>query len=163
MKKTKLIATCLVFIFSLAYSGEIRFASVNECFPCHFGIKKGLVYEKWKEGPHAKAFETLKTVGEEKNPQCLECHTTGFNAGGYQVSEPYASDFEGIQCESCHGPGAIYKTMSIMKNKKRALVNGMIDPTEDVCRKCHNKKSPGFIGFDYKKFYAAIDHVYRKK
>jgi len=163
MKKTFLIAVIIVFVFSLVYTEEFRFVSVSMCFVCHFGIKKGLVYEKWKETPHARAFATLKAVGEEKNPQCLVCHTTGFNAGGYEIGDIDGSAFEGVQCESCHGPGSVYKILAYMKDKKKALANGMIEPTEDVCRKCHNENSPTFKGFDYKKFTAAIDHVYRKK
>jgi hypothetical protein len=163
MKKTILTAVCLVFMLPLAYAKDSCFLGARICKWCHRGLKKGAIYEKWQKSPHARAFETLKAVGQEKNPQCLECHTTGFNAGAYKVDDPHASEFEGVQCESCHGPGSGYKTMKIMKDKEISLAHGLIEPTEDVCRKCHNEKGPTFKGFDYKKFTAAIDHVYRKK
>jgi hypothetical protein len=162
MNKTFLTAVILVFILPLAYAEDFSYVGRWPCWTCHYGIKKGLVYEKWAESPHARTFETLKAVGQEKNPQCLQCHTTGFNAGGYQVGDLDGSTFEGVGCESCHGPGSGYKPISIMKDKKKCLEYGLIEPTEEVCKKCHNKKSPTFKGFNYKEFVAKIDHKYRK-
>ncbi len=68
---------------------------------CHKGTKKGNVFEKWEKGPHAKAFETLKKKGEEKNPECLSCHVTGFYESVYKVGDANASKFEGVQCGCC--------------------------------------------------------------
>jgi hypothetical protein len=157
------MAVSTLLMLNLAYSGDFRFVGARICKWCHYGIKKGAVYEKWEKSPHARALETLKASGEEKNPQCLECHSTGFNAGGYQLADAETSEFKGVQCESCHGPGYDYSLMSIMKDIEQSKANGLIEPTEAVCKKCHNEKSPTFKGFDYKKFCSAIDHVYRKK
>lgn len=160
VKKTALFAIGLMLFAFMIYGGD--YIGVKKCKMCHKGAKKGEVFEKWEKGPHAKAFETLKTKGEEKNPKCLECHVTGFNAGGYKVGDANASKFEGVQCESCHGAGAKYKSLSTMKDKKKAMEKGLIEPTEEVCKKCHNKKSPDFKGFDFKKYSEKISHVYRK-
>jgi hypothetical protein len=129
---------------------------------CHKGEKKGMVFEKWEQSQHAKAFESLKAKGEDKNPKCLECHVTGFNAGGYKVGDANAASLEGVQCEACHGPGSGYKSLSIMKDKKMAMQNGLIDPNEALCKKCHNEKSPTFKGFNFKECSAKIDHKYLK-
>ncbi len=163
MKRIILMAVGLLLMLNPAYTGDFHFVGARICKWCHYGIKKGAVYEKWQKSPHARAFETLKANGEEKNPQCLECHTTGFNAGGYKLGEAKASGFEGVQCESCHGPGSDYRLMSIMKDKEQAAAMGLIEPTEAVCKKCHHEKSPTFKGFEYKKARAVIDHTYRKK
>jgi hypothetical protein len=149
---------------SLVYAGGFTYIGAKKCKMCHKGAKKGEVYEKWEKGPHARAFETLKAKGEEKNEKCLDCHVTGFNQeGGYKVGDANASKLEGVQCESCHGPGSVYKKLSIMKDKKKSMENGLIEPNEELCKKCHNKNSPTFKGFNYAEFIKKVDHTYTKK
>lgn len=163
MKKTSLFVLCLLFLLSPSYAEEYHYVGSHVCKWCHGGIKKGAVYEKWKKGPHARAFESLKAAGQEKNPQCLECHTTGFNTGGYRVNDYINEIFAGVGCESCHGPGSGYKPMAYMKDKEISLDHGLIEPTEEVCKKCHNEKSPTYKGFNYKEAVEKIDHTYRIK
>lgn len=160
MKRLILIVFCFVFVFSMVYAGD--FIGVKKCKMCHKGEKKGNVFEKWEKGPHAKAFESLKAKGKETDPACLECHVTGFNTTGYKVGAANAADFEGVQCESCHGAGSDYKSMSVMKDKKLSMEKGLIEPSEEVCKKCHNEKSPTFKGFDFKEWVKKIDHTYTK-
>jgi hypothetical protein len=162
MRRLILIAVCFMVVVSLVYAGDYTYVGSKKCKMCHKGARKGEVFEKWEKGPHAKAFETLKAKGEEKNPKCLECHVTGFNAGGYKVGDANAANFEGVGCESCHGPGSAYKAMSVMKDKTKAMANGLIEPNEAVCTKCHNKNSPTFKGFDYTEYAKKIDHTYTK-
>jgi Cytochrome c554 and c-prime len=162
MKKFILIAICVMFVASLAYAGDYTYVGVKKCKMCHKGEKKGKVFEKWAAGPHAGAFETLKKGGNETKAECLECHVTAFNKGGYKVGDANAAKFEGVQCEVCHGPGSAYKKMSVMKDHQKSIDNGMIVPTEEACKKCHNKKSPDFKGFNYKEYLKKIDHTYSK-
>jgi len=91
----KLIVTlcvCLGFLFAQDYIG------VKKCKSCHNKKSKGAQFTVWKNGTHANAFETLKTekaievgksVGLDGNPwessECLRCHTTGYEKGGYEV------------------------------------------------------------------------------
>ena len=65
---------------------------------------------------------------------------------------------DGVQCESCHGAGGDYKSMSVMKDRQKSIDAGLIMPTEKVCRSCHNTKSPNFKGFNFKKYYEKIKH-----
>lgn len=162
MKKLLLILLIGVVAVSLTYAGSFEYIGSKKCKMCHKSKKRGEVYQKWEKGPHAKAFESLKKKGKDKDPACLECHVTAFNKGGYKVGDANAAKFEGVGCESCHGPGSKYKKNSVMKDKKKAMENGLIVPSEDVCKKCHNKKSPTFKGFDYKKYKEKINHNYRK-
>jgi len=120
---------------------------------CHKGAKKGEVFEKWENSPHAKALETLKAKGEDKNPKCLECHVTDVKTAAT----------EGVGCEGCHGPGSAYKSMSIMKDKQKAIANGLVIPNEATCKKCHNEKSPTFKGFNFDEYFKKIDHRYLNK
>jgi hypothetical protein len=72
-----------------AYSGA------DTCAGCH-----AAEYEQWQSSKHAGAFSaTFTRFWEEahKHPDCLACHTTGFN----KADATYA--FKGISCESCHG------------------------------------------------------------
>lgn len=153
---------CLMVSCSLMFAADFAFEGAAKCKMCHKGTSKGEVFEKWEKSLHAKAFDTLKAKGEEKNPKCLDCHVTGFNAGGYKPGDAKNSAFAGVQCEACHGAGSQYKKMSVMKDKALALKNGLVEQNEVVCKKCHNKNSPTFKGFDYAAASARISHKYRK-
>lgn len=165
MKKLSLMILAIMVIFSFINSDDFSYVGVKRCRPCHKGDRKGRVYEKWLESAHSHAIETLKKKGEEKNPKCLPCHTTGFDKGGYKIDDPNAANFEGVQCESCHGPGSKYKKSSIMKDRKLALENGLFNITKETCTRCHNsaKGAPMKAEFDYQKALKTIDHTYRKK
>lgn len=152
MKKLVLIAVCVLFVASTIFAAD--FITSTKCKMCHKGAKKGEVFEKWEKGPHAKAFESLKAKGEDKNPKCLECHTTGYDGSAYKE--------EGVGCEACHGAGSDYKSMSVMKDKAKAMEKGLIAPDEALCKKCHNEKSPTFKGFNFAEFSKKIDHTYTK-
>jgi formate-dependent nitrite reductase cytochrome c552 subunit len=65
---------------------------------------------------------------------------------------------EGVSCESCHGPGSMYKTAAIMKNQKLSLAKGLILPEEAVCKTCHNEESPHYKGFNFEEYVAKIAH-----
>jgi len=161
MKRFILMAVCVAVVLSMVYAGDFTYVGAKKCKMCHKGEKKGEVFEKWEKGPHVKAFEAVKGKGEEKNPECLKCHTTGFGAGGYKVGDANAANFEGVQCESCHGPGSAYKKLSIMKDKKKSMENGLIEANEAVCKKCHvGNEHTG--KFNFAEAVKKVDHTYRK-
>ena len=130
---------------------------------CHKGEKRGNVAAIWESKKHAKAFESIKEKGQEKNEKCLACHTTAFNKGGYKIDDPSASKFEGVGCESCHGPGSVYKKTKIMKDRALALQNGLTDINEKTCTGCHDGSEHAGGKFNYKEALKKIDHTYRKK
>jgi len=67
---------------------------------------------------------------------------------------------DGVQCETCHGPGSDYKSIKIMKDKKLAVENGLIiyDKPEQLCLNCHNEESPYFKGFNFNEMWPKIEH-----
>ena len=65
---------------------------------------------------------------------------------------------EGVSCETCHGPGSMYKGASVMKNRELAMTKGMIIPDEALCKTCHNEESPTYKGFNYTEMLAKIAH-----
>lgn len=163
MKKFILKLVLVLMAFSPVFAERPVYVGAKKCKGCHVGPKNGKVYEKWGNAVHARAFQTLKAKGEEKNPRCLYCHVTGFNDGGYKIGAPNAADFEGVQCESCHGKGSLYKKASIMKRVDLAVESGMIIPMESLCTKCHNEDSPTFKGFNYNEAVKVITHIFTDK
>lgn len=146
----------MIFVFSsVAMSQEFKYVGATKCKICHNKPEKGAQFDKWAASPHAKALASLKG-DEAKNPKCLKCHSTAASVdAGLLAGIPAA---EGVSCESCHGPGSIYKSATIMKNQQLALTKGMILPEEKVCKKCHNAESPTFKGFNYAEYSAKIKH-----
>lgn len=154
-KKLMLLLGLAIIFSSTAMAQNFKYIGAAKCKMCHNKPDKGEQFNKWEAGPHAHAMETLK--GDEKNdPKCLKCHSTAASVDQSLVATIKVE--EGVSCESCHGPGSVYKSAAIMKNQKLALSKGMILPTEEVCRKCHNEESPTFKGFNYDEYVAKIAH-----
>ena len=146
----------MVIIFSTAGMAQTyKYIGASRCKMCHNKPDKGEQYNKWAAGPHAKAMESL-SADEAKDPKCIKCHSTAASVDASLIAS--IKPEEGVSCESCHGPGSVYKSASLMKNQKLALTKGMILPEEKVCRGCHNEESPNFKGFNYEEYKAKIAH-----
>lgn len=133
------------------------------CKVCHMGEKKGKMWEIWMESKHAKSLAALDSAkGENKDPKCLKCHTTGYDAGGYGAEGmealAVAEGLGAVGCEACHGPGSAYKPLAVMKNRQAAVAAGLVIPTEATCTRCHNAESPTFKGFKFDEYCARIAH-----
>jgi len=152
----------LMFLLSLAFivstaatAQQFKYIGAAKCKICHNKPNKGSQYDKWAESKHAKAMESLK--GDEKNdPKCLKCHSTAASVDASLIAT--LKPDEGVSCESCHGPGSMYKLPNIMKNKELAMTKGLVMPTEETCVKCHNSESPNFKGFNFAEYKAKIAH-----
>jgi len=148
----------IIAVSSLAGNAEgADYVGVKKCKACH--IKQ---YKSWKKTTMANSFENLKAgvKAEEKkkaglDPEkdytadkgCLKCHTTGYGKpGGFTTIEetPKLAD---VQCESCHGAGADFRTV-MKKNKKfplsEATTAGLVMPSASTnnCMDCHGSESP---------------------
>ena len=141
------------------------FIGIKKCKMCHKGAKKGEVFEKWQDSMHANAFKTLvdKGDGSHEKAECLACHTTGFNNGGYIPGDENATKFEGVQCEACHGAGSDYKSVHNKDVAGAEKLGFVPKPDEKTCVTCHNEKSPSFKGFKHEEYHPKIDHRYRDK
>ena len=131
------------------------------CKTCHMGEKNGKIYETWLSSKHANTLAVLDSAkGERADAKCLKCHTTGYGAeSGYKTgADADPAVLASVGCEACHGAGADYKSMKTMKDKAAAIAAGLVMPTEETCKKCHNPESPTFKSFDYKTAYAKIEH-----
>lgn len=180
MRKTMQVLLTLFLAFTVfsnfAFAGDFKYVGVAKCKTCHNTKKSGKQYTIWKNGPHAKAMESLKSekamkyakengiADPTKDAKCITCHSTMASVDKAQIDPKGKLTMEeGVSCESCHGPGSAYKKMSIMKNLEKALANGLIMPDEKVCVKCHNDKNPFHKPFNFKEYAAKIAHPVPKK
>ncbi len=154
----------------------LMYVGVKACAKCHKTTKQGKQYQIWKDTKHAQAFETLKTpeavkIAKEKGiakapheaPECLQCHVTGYDAPAEMKSARFSIE-DGVQCETCHGPGSLYKPKKIMKDRQLAIEKGMKPifvkdgSAEKQCREKKKKKSPTFKEFNFEERWKKIDH-----
>lgn len=145
------------------------FVGAEKCKMCHNAPAKGAQFTKWSQSAHAKAFATLATEESKKiaaakgiaDPQkadeCLRCHVAGHGAPAAKLTDKYKKE-EGVSCEACHGPGGDYWKMDVMKDRAKSVAAGMVMPTEETCKGCHNADGPTFKGFDYAAMLAKIAH-----
>lgn len=162
-----------------------QYVGAAKCKSCHAKELMGDQYGIWKaEDPHHRAFESLKSEASRaiaakrglakpahEAPECLECHVTAFGVPATQIATPLDPS-EGVQCESCHGPGRDYRKKKIMSDHEQAHAKGLwyADKDAAICTKCHNERSPTFdpkrytlpngrtAGFDFEQAKARIPH-----
>ena len=112
---------------------ENGYASATACQQCH-----EQEYLQWSATRHAFAYETLLKKERYFDAGCVSCHTTGFGyPTGFQIGEQ-DSTLQGVQCETCHGPGKQH-----VGNPKKSNIRSGADMS--LCLQCHDTKhSPGF-------------------
>lgn len=154
-------------------AGDYKYVGVDKCAgACHKGDSKGKQLEIWQESKHSKAFTDLQTPAADEiakgkgfttaaaeTPACLKCHVLGKDMDETQFESTFDKT-QGVQCETCHGPGSEYKKLTIMKDKQKAAENGLIihSDKEAFCTTCHNSESPTFKGFNLDEMWAKIQH-----
>jgi hypothetical protein len=176
-KKT-FIVVGLAFALSMgaadAGAKEAQYVGAKKCKTCHKKELIGNQYAKWEEMKHAKAYETLKgeealkiakekglTVPPSEAEECLKCHVTAYGEDPTKFAKKPLAAKDGVQCESCHGPGSLYKKKKTMADREKSIAAGMWEPGKDdkICTGCHNDESPTFESFDYEKQKEEIAHA----
>jgi len=159
--------------------GQNKYVGVKMCAICHRSDKQGKQFDIWQKTKHADAYKALLTPKAEEfakargltkpaaeSPECLGCHTSAASMDPKLVEKTF--DFkDGVQCETCHGPGSKFKDMTTMKNKEKAIAAGMSDfkdaaTIEKFCRTCHNEKSPSYKEFKFDEMWGKIKHTIPK-
>lgn len=178
------IALTVAFVSSgWSQTGDpAKLIGTKKCAMCHKKAETGDQYGTWQTKAHAKAYEM--PAGEEAKAvaaklgiddpqtsgQCLKCHSTAYWFTETRQSEAVAVE-DGVSCESCHGPGADYKSKTTMENREAAIAAGMVYPAkEKSCTACHNDTGPTWdpnryttasgekTGFDVVQAYEKIKH-----
>ncbi len=95
---------------------------------------KPVAKEPAKEAPKPAGTEPAhKAVGPEK---CKMCHKIQYDSW---AGSKHAAQKEKVECETCHGNGADYVTMAVMKDEAKAKAAGLLMPGKEFCTaKCHH-------------------------
>jgi peroxiredoxin len=125
------------------YSGHDR------CAVCH---EKEHI--QWSLTGHAAAFKSLQRKGSEEDPACVSCHVTGWGkTGGYAMNDKKdARTLEGVQCESCHGPG--YEACAAFTGTKPGKKSAK--EWEALCLSCHTEKES--LNFNFARRFPKVLH-----
>ena len=112
----------------------------------------------------SRGYESASAAGITGNPQhsprCLKCHATG---GGY-TTNAFLETFDlrdGVQCESCHGPGSDYASKGVMQDEAAARAKGLRKVSVETCRSCHRDSSKK--KFDFAAAVKKIAHPIRRE
>lgn len=165
-KQLTLAMLALIVLAGLVIAQEHAYVGAQKCAMCHKSEAQGRQFSIWQDSRHAKSYEVLaspkaaeaaKSMNVSKpaeDPQCLKCHAP-------LADKAPELKAEGVSCEVCHGPGADYRKLNIMKDKAEAVKNGLIlygsaDAIKAQCLKCH--ENPHGIKFDFDAAWAKIKH-----
>ncbi|MEW6073728.1 MAG: multiheme c-type cytochrome [Planctomycetota bacterium] len=149
-------------------AGNPRYSGVRACTECHRGPAMGYQFNRWRMSPHAQAYAVLATeeaeaiarqegvVGDpQADARCLDCHTTAAGLGPAHLV-PGFDRSDGVQCESCHGPGSDYGTEDARGGGPDTRHGEAAAVTEETCLGCHARAHG--IAFDYATAIEKIAH-----
>lgn len=126
--------------------GETPFAGADACQSCH-----GEAYAKWGDSKHSQAFSALEDVNKSFDPDCLQCHTVGFNKPGGFIDMDVTASLTDVQCESCHGAARQH----VASGGSAPVANDAWQPKQ-MCAQCHTQ--PHSPAFDFGKYWSKIKH-----
>lgn len=103
------------------------------CIQCH-----AAEHAAWTRDPHSKAMTTLQGKGSSSELGCVPCHATAKASGPAPTELSGFRLFEGVSCESCHGPGEAH----VASGGAPDTIEGLGDDCpvcviEAVCTSCH--------------------------
>ena len=154
--------------------GPAKWVGSESCRECHAAI-----YEQWKQTPHAAAMETLRNAASDYDPECVRCHTVGWErdslehqwtrrASAFQTHDK-TPHLENVGCENCHGPGSLHvkepdrkDLFAPWRSTPASVDAGTMwrDFGRAGCAVCHDlENSHGFNETDgYEKYRPQVDH-----
>jgi 2',3'-cyclic-nucleotide 2'-phosphodiesterase (5'-nucleotidase family) len=133
-------------------TGASIFAGSAKCKECH-----EKAFRVWEKTGHAHAIEALRKTGDHFNPECVECHVTGYGVGQGFVNVTQTPNLANIQCEGCHGPSLSHvanpQTMHPGLGEMRLFRRPV---RKAFCERCHtHDNSPRF---DFAVYWPKIAH-----
>ncbi len=170
-KKLEAVGLDKLILSPAASPTDSTFVGSEKCIECH--TRAG---EKWRSTPHSHATETLVALDPPRHfdPECLSCHSTGWDAQKYV---PYVGGFAGLEktplltangCENCHGPGSRHVAAQVAEQEGDAVVANdqlralqrelrlTLADAEQKCIQCHDHdNSPAF---EFTTYMAKIEH-----
>ncbi len=127
-------------------SGDSPYAGADVCAQCHQSA-----HQIWLGSEHAKAFGDLEAVGKSFDPDCIKCHTVGFERDGGFIDLAMSGNLVNVQCENCHGAGQAH----VAAGGTQPLGNKGWAP-QQMCAQCHvDSHSPDF---NFERYWPKITH-----
>ena len=186
MRQPLIWSIAALTILSLPAHAQDKYVGAKTCARCHSADENGNAFHQWQTSKHAGAYRTLKTHSEgtarkcgdlelwiveigrgakyglprpaAESKECLPCHVTAFGADP-QILAPSFDPQDGVQCESCHGPGSAHAEARAAKDGGNAAAG--LKRYEDKraikaqCRTCHE----GTCGdFDFAVMWPKVRH-----
>lgn len=146
--------------------GQNKYVGAKKCATCHNTDKQGNPFQVWQTSTHAGAFRTLANVSAEKDARhglwivtmgrgdryglptpaneskyCLPCHATAVGADA-QLTAPSFDLKDGVQCESCHGPGSAHAEVETIKAKRKAIPADEVAAALEIAKAAVLKRYP---------------------
>jgi cytochrome c peroxidase len=174
---------------------QYKYVGSARCMTCHTKEGLGGQFEAWIESKHSRSYLVLgtgcpKVIEEEaksmvevghgkaitreamrlgENIDCLKCHATAADVDT-SFWEPTFHFEDGVQCETCHGPGSGH-VAKMMKKKGQSPPNNVLlipkMPTKEDCMVCHKEKPSHAVlkskPFNFEKTWKEIAHPMPKK
>jgi len=131
--------------------GEARFAGVKACATCHTAA-----FDVYKDTPHSIAWTTLVRETQDKNLNCVGCHSSGFRTPGGWNDPAQIGIHKDVNCESCHGPGLAHSRAPSKENIVRLM-------PEKACIACHDEnQAEKFVDATYRPKILGPGHDVRR-
>ncbi len=85
---------------------KLKYVGSEACKKCHEAE-----YAVWDKTPHGHALDALEKIAARPtlrnfDPECVRCHTVGFDHKTGYVDDATTPALKHVGCESCHGPGS---------------------------------------------------------
>jgi hypothetical protein len=87
---------------------KLKYVGSDACKKCHEAE-----HAVWDKTPHGHALEALEKIAARPtlrnfDPECVRCHTVGFDHKTGYVDDKTTPALKHVGCESCHGPGSAH-------------------------------------------------------
>jgi hypothetical protein len=185
------IALCMLAALAQTQNQKpIHYVGAKACASCHASDGEGAnPFHIWQTSRHSQALKTLVSCTEDQardlgdlklwvvtmgngeqyglpNPaqeskHCLPCHETGFGLDPKHLGSFFDTK-DGIQCESCHGPGSAHVAAKTAEKSTETAAPLKRYTDENAikakCLTCHN----GTCGeFDFSTAWPKVKHSAR--
>lgn len=154
-------------------TSKARYVGVIGC-KCHAKEALGNQYRRWIGSKHMRSYVTLagpygrmimKKVGmsgyAQETEMCFRCHAPKPDTSR---TEPTFKFEEGVQCETCHGPGSVHVARRMTMGGENPVDSGFEKVSTAICMECHKPKPshedlPAHLRhFDLEKAWKKIAH-----
>jgi hypothetical protein len=107
-----------------------KYIGAQACRECHRNVHTSAM-----NTPHAQAFSSpaFAAAGGQNNVSCMPCHTVGHGLPSGFTDIAKTPRLAGVQCESCHGPGAVHAA-----NPDDPIYRPRVEIAATLCGGCHN-------------------------